>query len=64
MTEQPDLKKEQREEREKEILTHCKQQQLRLQEFMSEEQTQLCKSFALEKKLGFTYRKEVGSLAQ
>lgn len=46
MTEQPDLKKEQREEREKEILTHCKQQQLKLQEFMSEQQPQLCKSFA------------------
>lgn len=49
MTELPDLEKEQREEREREILTHYKQQQLKLQDFMSEQQPQLCKPFALRR---------------
>ncbi|XP_047395931.1 ninein-like protein isoform X2 [Sciurus carolinensis] len=62
---QLDLEKERREEREKEILTRCQKQQMKLQAVMSEEQAQICRSFALEKeKLEHTYRKQVEGLAQ
>lgn len=43
----------------------CQKQQLKLQEAMSEEQAQICKSFALEKeKLELTYRQQVQGLVQ
>uniref|UniRef100_A0A8D2HFA2 Ninein-like protein n=1 Tax=Urocitellus parryii TaxID=9999 RepID=A0A8D2HFA2_UROPR len=62
---QLDLEKEQQEEREKEILTRCQKQQMRLQAVMSEEQAQICRSMALEKEeLEHTYRKQVEGLAQ
>ncbi|KAM5178040.1 ninein-like protein isoform 2-T2 [Callospermophilus lateralis] len=62
---QLDLEKEQQEEREKEILTRCQKQQMKLQAVMSEEQAQICRSIALEKeKLEHTYRKQVEGLAQ
>uniref|UniRef100_G1SQQ0 Ninein-like protein n=1 Tax=Oryctolagus cuniculus TaxID=9986 RepID=G1SQQ0_RABIT len=65
LTAQLDLEKERRQGREKEILVRCQKQQLKLQEAMSEEQAQICKSFALEKeKLELTYRQQVQGLAQ
>lgn len=61
---QLDLEKEQQEEREK-ILTCCQKQQMKLQAVMSEEQAQICRSFALKKEtLEHTYRKQVEGLAQ
>ncbi|KAG8522343.1 Ninein-like protein [Galemys pyrenaicus] len=63
VTEQLDLERGQREAREKAIFTHCKWQQLRLQELMSEEQAQLCKDFALEKeKLELNWKEQVERL--
>ncbi|XP_037349493.1 ninein-like protein isoform X2 [Talpa occidentalis] len=63
VTEQLDLERGQREEREKEIFTRCERQQLRLQELMSEEQAQLCKVFALEKeKLELDWKEQVERL--
>jgi ninein-like protein len=59
------LEKGQREEREKEILARCQRQQLKLQVVMSEEQAQICRSFALEKeKLEHSYREQVVGLAK
>ncbi|XP_031228068.1 ninein-like protein isoform X2 [Mastomys coucha] len=62
---QLDLEKGRREEREQEVLAHCRRQQLKLQAVMSEEQARICRSFTLEKeKLEQTYREQVESLVQ
>ncbi|XP_060239096.1 ninein-like protein isoform X1 [Meriones unguiculatus] len=62
---QLDLEKGWREEREKEVLAHCRRQQLKLQAVMSEEQARICRSFTLEKeKLEQTYREQVEGLVQ
>ncbi|XP_076786059.1 ninein-like protein isoform X3 [Arvicanthis niloticus] len=59
------LEKGRREEREQEVLAHCRRQQLKLQAVMSEEQARICRSFTLEKeKLEQTYREQVEGLAQ
>nr|XP_012612217.2 ninein-like protein isoform X5 [Microcebus murinus] len=65
LAEQLDQEKRRQAKREEEILTRCRKQQLKLQELMSEEQAQICKSFALEKeRLELAYRKQVEELAQ
>lgn len=62
---QLDLEKGWREEREQEVLAHCRRQQLKLQAVMSEEQARICRSFTLEKeKLEQTYREQVEGLVQ
>ncbi|XP_006500472.1 ninein-like protein isoform X5 [Mus musculus] len=62
---QLDLEKGRREEREQEVLAHCRRQQLKLQAVMSEEQARICRSFTLEKeKLEQTYREQVEGLVQ
>lgn len=62
---QLDVEKGRREEREQEVLAHCRRQQLKLQAVMSEEQARICRSFTLEKeKLEQTYREQVESLVQ
>lgn len=62
---QLDLEKGRREEREQEVLAHCRRQQLKLQAVMSEEQARICRSFTLEKeKLEQTYREQVEELVQ
>lgn len=59
------LEKGWREEREQEVLAHCRRQQLKLQAVMSEEQARICRSFTLEKeKLEQTYRDQVEGLVQ
>ncbi|XP_036041856.1 ninein-like protein [Onychomys torridus] len=59
------LEKGCREEREQEVLAHCRRQQLKLQAVMGEEQARICRSFALEKeKLEQTYREQVEGLAR
>lgn len=59
------LEKGWREEREQEVLAHCRRQQLKLQAVMSEEQARICRSFTLEKeKLEQTYRDQVDGLVQ
>ncbi|XP_045384803.1 ninein-like protein isoform X2 [Lemur catta] len=65
MAEQLNQEKQRQAKREEEILTRCRKQQLKLQELMSEEQAQICKSFALEKeRLELAYRKQVEELAR
>lgn len=62
---QLDLEKGWREEREQEVLAHCRRQQWKLQAVMSEEQARICRSFTLEKeKLEQTYRDQVEGLAR
>ncbi|XP_028749254.1 ninein-like protein [Peromyscus leucopus] len=62
---QLDLEKGWREEREQEVLAHCRRQQWKLQAVMSEEQARICRSFTLEKeKLEQTYREQVEGLAR
>ncbi|XP_052039829.1 ninein-like protein isoform X2 [Apodemus sylvaticus] len=62
---QLDLEKGRREEREQEVLAHCRRQQLKLQAVMSEEQARICRSFTLEKeKLEQAYREQVEGLVQ
>lgn len=59
------LEKGWREEREQEVLAHCRRQQLKLQAVMSKEQARICRSFTLEKeKLEQTYRDQVDGLVQ
>ncbi|KAL1785396.1 ninein [Sigmodon hispidus] len=62
---QLDLEKGWREEREQEVLAHCRRQQLKLQAVMSEQQARICRSFTLEKeKLEQAYREQVEGLVQ
>ncbi|XP_006163656.1 ninein-like protein isoform X1 [Tupaia chinensis] len=65
MAEQLGLEKARGDEREKEVLSRCARQQLKLQERISEEQAQICRSLTLEKqKLELSYRKQVQGLTQ
>ncbi|XP_004874822.1 ninein-like protein isoform X1 [Heterocephalus glaber] len=51
--------------REEEVLVRCQEQQQRLQVALGEEQAQMCRSFALERKrLERAHREQVGSLVQ
>ena len=43
------LEKGRREEREQQVLAHCRRQQLKLQAVLREEQARICISFTLEK---------------
>lgn len=59
------LEKGRREEREQQVLAHCRRQQLKLQAVLREEQARICRSFTLEKeKLEQTYREQVEGLVQ
>ncbi|XP_010623919.1 ninein-like protein isoform X2 [Fukomys damarensis] len=52
-------------QREEEVLAHCQEQQQRLQAALGEEQAEMCRSFALERKrLERAHREQVGGLVQ